>query len=263
MRSAAICGRFWRRRGRSEHSCRTRLKRIPGRPSSPSPMPTTPLSSCPGANALVTAADVDRPLLAKGDVAVSQFEIPLPAISAFFKRARAAGATTILNPAPALAFDRELARSGRYPHPQRKRTRLAGEDRTSRYRRSFPVHRSRAIVAGRHGQNHLRHAGQARRGGAGGWRAADHFRPCCQGDRHHRRRRLLRRRGRGATRQWQSRFAMRSITPTSPPRFACSAWARRRRCRRRRRYPRSGADSPPTSASPSSAAATASVRGSA
>jgi ribokinase len=62
----------------------------------------------PGANALVSAADVAAPLLAKGDVAVSQFEIPLPAISAFFQRARAAGATTILNPAPALPFDREL-----------------------------------------------------------------------------------------------------------------------------------------------------------
>jgi ribokinase len=62
----------------------------------------------PGANAFVSAADVTMPLLARGDVAVSQFEIPLPAISAFFKRARAAGATTILNPAPALPFDREL-----------------------------------------------------------------------------------------------------------------------------------------------------------
>ena len=62
----------------------------------------------PGANALVSAADVAAPALAKGDVAVSQFEIPLPAISAFFKRARAAGATTILNPAPAVAFDRDL-----------------------------------------------------------------------------------------------------------------------------------------------------------
>ncbi len=62
----------------------------------------------PGANALVDAADVAAPTLAKGDVAVSQFEIPLPAISAFFKRARAAGATTILNPAPATEFGREL-----------------------------------------------------------------------------------------------------------------------------------------------------------
>src|ERR1700676_552514 len=41
----------------------------------------------PGANALVSAADVEAP--AKGDIAVSQFEIPLPAVSAFFKRARA------------------------------------------------------------------------------------------------------------------------------------------------------------------------------
>jgi ribokinase len=62
----------------------------------------------PGANALVSAVDVAMPLLAKGDVAVSQFEVPLPAISAFFKRARAVGATTILNPAPALPFNREL-----------------------------------------------------------------------------------------------------------------------------------------------------------
>ncbi len=31
----------------------------------------------PGANALLSAADVTEPLLAKGDVAVSQFEIPL------------------------------------------------------------------------------------------------------------------------------------------------------------------------------------------
>jgi ribokinase len=62
----------------------------------------------PGANAHLSAADVALPLLAKGDVAVSQFEIPLPVIRAFFARARAAGATTILNPAPALPFDREL-----------------------------------------------------------------------------------------------------------------------------------------------------------
>jgi ribokinase len=62
----------------------------------------------PGANALVSAADMAMPLLAKGDVAVSQFEIPLPAITAFFARAQAAGATTILNPAPALPFDPEL-----------------------------------------------------------------------------------------------------------------------------------------------------------
>jgi ribokinase len=61
-----------------------------------------------GANARVSADDVAAPVLAKGDVAVSQFEIPLPTISAFFKCARAAGATTILNPAPAKKTDKDL-----------------------------------------------------------------------------------------------------------------------------------------------------------
>jgi ribokinase len=62
----------------------------------------------PGANALVEAADVAALSLGAHDVAISQFEIPRPAISAFFSRARAAGATTILNPAPMLGFDRGL-----------------------------------------------------------------------------------------------------------------------------------------------------------
>jgi len=62
----------------------------------------------PGANALVSAGDIAAPVLAKGDIAVSQFEIPLPTIAAFFKRARAAGATTILNPAPAIACGPDL-----------------------------------------------------------------------------------------------------------------------------------------------------------
>ena len=61
-----------------------------------------------GANALVSAEDVATPVLARGDVAVSQFEIPQATIAAFFNRARAAGATTILNPAPALACSAEL-----------------------------------------------------------------------------------------------------------------------------------------------------------
>jgi ribokinase len=62
----------------------------------------------PGANALVGAADVATVSLGTGDVAVSQFEIPQPAIKAFFARARTAKAVTILNPAPMVAFDREL-----------------------------------------------------------------------------------------------------------------------------------------------------------
>lgn len=62
----------------------------------------------PGSNALVSADDVADAPLAKGDVAVSQFEIPLPTIAAFFQRARAAGATTLLNPAPAQKMSPEL-----------------------------------------------------------------------------------------------------------------------------------------------------------
>jgi len=62
----------------------------------------------PGANALVDAADVAGVMLGKGDIAVSQFEIPLATIDAFLERARTAGAMTILNPAPALTFDRKL-----------------------------------------------------------------------------------------------------------------------------------------------------------
>lgn len=62
----------------------------------------------PGSNALVSAGDVASVPLAKGDVAVSQFEIPLPTIAAFFQRARAAGATTLLNPAPAQKMSPEL-----------------------------------------------------------------------------------------------------------------------------------------------------------
>ncbi|MCW2195972.1 sugar/nucleoside kinase (ribokinase family) [Bradyrhizobium elkanii] len=42
----------------------------------------------PGANGLVSARDVASPDFVRGDVAVSQFEIPLPAIAAFFRRAR-------------------------------------------------------------------------------------------------------------------------------------------------------------------------------
>jgi ribokinase len=62
----------------------------------------------PGANAALTAADIAKLPLAAGDVAVTQFEIPVPTIDAFFARARTAGATTILNPAPAIGFDRAM-----------------------------------------------------------------------------------------------------------------------------------------------------------
>jgi ribokinase len=62
----------------------------------------------PGANGAVDAADVGAPTLEARDVLVSQLEIPAPAIAAFFQRGRAAGARSILNPAPAVAAGRDL-----------------------------------------------------------------------------------------------------------------------------------------------------------
>jgi ribokinase len=59
----------------------------------------------PGANALVSTDEVAAPALARDDIAVSQFEIPQATIAAFFKLARGVGATTILNPAPAIACE--------------------------------------------------------------------------------------------------------------------------------------------------------------
>lgn len=62
----------------------------------------------PGANASVDADDIAALTFASGDIAVSQFEIPLPTVRALLERARTAGATTVLNPAPALPCDRAL-----------------------------------------------------------------------------------------------------------------------------------------------------------
>ncbi|WP_135662271.1 ribokinase [Halorhabdus rudnickae] len=58
----------------------------------------------PGANAALAPEDVTEVPVNADDIAVSQFEIPQLTIRAFFERARDAGATTILNPAPADEF---------------------------------------------------------------------------------------------------------------------------------------------------------------
>jgi ribokinase len=54
-----------------------------------------------GSNFEMTVADVDTVELNAGDYVVSVFEIPQETILAVFQRARAVGAHTILNPAPA------------------------------------------------------------------------------------------------------------------------------------------------------------------
>ncbi len=155
----------------------------------------------PGANALVSAADVASPVLAKGDIAVSQFEIPLPTIAAFFKRARAAGATTILNPAPAIEFGTELLELvdililNETELGFLTKTELRDTDDPARF-----IEAARSLPT-RQGQDHLRDPGQARRAGAHRWRTNDGCGPNGWGCRYHRRRRLLCRRGRGAARR--------------------------------------------------------------
>jgi ribokinase len=62
----------------------------------------------PGANASLAPNDVTSVPLTKGDILVSQFEIPMETIEAFFKAGRLRGTTNILNPAPAKLVSSEL-----------------------------------------------------------------------------------------------------------------------------------------------------------
>lgn len=64
----------------------------------------------PGANDRLSASDVDRPLdgIGAGDVVVAQQEIPEAPVARAMHLGRAAGATTILNPAPARPVPRGL-----------------------------------------------------------------------------------------------------------------------------------------------------------
>jgi ribokinase len=62
----------------------------------------------PGANGEVTPGDVTREQIRKGDVLVSQFEIPQATVIDFFEAGRSAGASTLLNPAPAMSCSPEL-----------------------------------------------------------------------------------------------------------------------------------------------------------
>lgn len=61
-----------------------------------------------GANGALTPSDIDPVSLEKGDVLVSQFETPLETVEAILAKARSAGTTTILNPAPAQACSPQL-----------------------------------------------------------------------------------------------------------------------------------------------------------
>jgi len=62
----------------------------------------------PGANGELLPSDTSEVEIQKGDVLLSQLEIPQPIISDFFRRGRSVGATTVLNPAPALVCEDDL-----------------------------------------------------------------------------------------------------------------------------------------------------------
>ncbi|TWT10554.1 ribokinase [Reyranella sp. CPCC 100927] len=61
-----------------------------------------------GANMLVTSGDVDALPVSQSDICVGQFEVPMATTEAAFRRARAAGARTLLNAAPAQALPPSL-----------------------------------------------------------------------------------------------------------------------------------------------------------
>lgn len=62
----------------------------------------------PGANFQLGKFEIDKPEINKGDILVSQFEIPIDTIIAFFKKGRKAGTINILNPAPGKPISKEL-----------------------------------------------------------------------------------------------------------------------------------------------------------
>jgi ribokinase len=61
-----------------------------------------------GANMALTPAEASDIAAARGDICVGQLEVPLPATEAAFRAARAAGALTVLNAAPAQALPGSL-----------------------------------------------------------------------------------------------------------------------------------------------------------
>ena len=93
-----------------------------------SPMPTTPSSSFPAPMRWSVPPMSARPALAKGDIAVSQFEIPLPAITRLLQARPRGGSDDDPQSGAGTRMRPRTARSRRYSDPQRKRTRSAGAD---------------------------------------------------------------------------------------------------------------------------------------
>jgi ribokinase len=67
--------------------------------------------AAPGANLSITAAELDVATIEAADALLVQFETPLETVTAAIAIARGAGTRVVLNPAPALPFDRRLLAS--------------------------------------------------------------------------------------------------------------------------------------------------------
>lgn len=61
-----------------------------------------------GSNGDVGVDDIEAISINKDDIAISQFEIPIPTVLALFKKAKSVGARTILNPSPIQNISNEL-----------------------------------------------------------------------------------------------------------------------------------------------------------
>ena len=62
----------------------------------------------PGANFKLTEKDIEKVMMEKGDVLISQLEIPIETVQAFFKKGHEIGTTNIFNPAPAHEIGQEI-----------------------------------------------------------------------------------------------------------------------------------------------------------
>ena len=121
----------------------------------------------PGANALVSAADVAAACSGQGRCRRQPVRDPAAAIAAFFQRARAAGATTILNPAPARAVRAASCSASSTSSCSTKPSSASSPAPNSRDTTSQHASSKRRGRCSRQGQDHLHHAGQPRRARAG------------------------------------------------------------------------------------------------
>ena len=185
----------------------------------------------PGANGLVSADDVARARSCQRRHRRQPVRNSAADDQRFFKRARAAGATTILNPAPAIAFGAELLDLVDILILNETELGLLAGTELRDTDDARALHRSGAESLHGERQDHLRDPRQARRAGAGGRQAVDRSpaapsrpstppAPAIA---------LSARSPRSLPAE--NRSAMRWTTPMSRHRSACNGWAPRRRCR--------------------------------